>query len=1115
MVTRRLSPASRATGARPAAPESAAARGRAAALLARPFTRNLLLPRVFAALFGQSPEGLSRVLAAASAQRDVSGASGCARALLALGGSALAPATLLRWDASIGGHEASIREARAAHAASSGESSVHDFALTHFQWLACAVVEWHLEALVADTSGHVSRIEAVRAGQLPQLSPYTAADARKLACFMATGAGKTLVLHMNLRQFFAHRLFEPQCVLLLTPGEALSAQHAAELEASGLLALRVQVSEITKFYVDSHGARRPKKGVSEGTTRYEGPNLLLVDEGHKGGTSEAGTERAWRAVREALAAGVIEANAGFTFEYSATFAQIADKNAALHDEYARCVSIDFGYARFWREGYGKEPRLVNASAEAGADFALAAGLLAFYQQRRAFDEQPALAADYLVAPPLMACVGKDVTAGEADSDVAALLKFLVRACGDPAWLANRIADVLAHSGPAQATVGLPALDFAYLRRAMASSAQSAAQVAADLARRVFGGAGRIESRLISEKEVGLRSLGAASDAYFGVIRVGEAKKLAVQLGHHGIVAAGAPDRLVGSLFARLDLDPRLTVLIGAKMFVEGWSSWRVSALGLMNVGRTPGAEIVQLFGRGVRLRGRGHSLKREPEAPESVRVLQSLQVFGVRADYMAQYLETLAREGVTPQWLHVPVAQLPDMEALGLKTLAADDLRFAEPVVFDGATARARRERIEPAVQAAAGLGPAHSLGAPLAVLALSCDWLDVEVALQHALHVKRRNRWFNLVVSATAIRTYLLRCNVEAPVGHFDDPVSSTARRAQVAIAALESGLAAAWYDAERRWRMQRLEVAALNAENAGLPWAEIDGQRRLAWRLEINVAHEAALSLLGVAREQVAQGVRDPAFVDRLLAFLASEEGSLSEVAESVTALLADTDELNRESLLLPLPRLHVPQHLYSPLLLKQALRPAAVVPLLTGEQMPLFAAESWVDVPIKISPPALNASEAKFVWDLRSFWQKANASAPWNGVDVFLLRNPAAGGLTLYRSAGFAPDFMLWLKRGNQQALGLIDPKGLARAWPADKLSLLDELERSPLSIPVRGFLISATAPESMALPPGLTADVACMRSQRVLLQDDKTHVEYLLECLLAALDPPELLNGKQRP
>lgn len=33
-------------------------------------------------------------------------------------------------------------------------------------------------------------------------------------------------------------------------------------------------------------------------------------------------------------------------------------------------------------------------------------------------------------------------------------------------------------------------------------------------------------------------------------------------------------------------------------------------MGLMNVGRTEGSEIIQLFGRGVRLKGHGSSLKR-------------------------------------------------------------------------------------------------------------------------------------------------------------------------------------------------------------------------------------------------------------------------------------------------------------------------------------------------------------------------------------------------------------------------------------------------------------------------------------------------------------------------
>ena len=50
---------------------------------------------------------------------------------------------------------------------------------------------------------------------------------------------------------------------------------------------------------------------------------------------------------------------GFTFEYSATFAQVAALSRDLHAEYAKSVFIDFGYARFWREGYGKDFCVVN------------------------------------------------------------------------------------------------------------------------------------------------------------------------------------------------------------------------------------------------------------------------------------------------------------------------------------------------------------------------------------------------------------------------------------------------------------------------------------------------------------------------------------------------------------------------------------------------------------------------------------------------------------------------------------------------------------------------------------------------------------------------------------
>src|SRR5690606_2523839 len=90
---------------------------------------------------------------------------------------------------------------------------------------------------------------------------------------------------------------------------------------------------------------------------------------------------------------------------------------------------------------------------------------------------------------------------------------------------------------------------------------------------------------------------------------------------------------------------------GSRRFVAGWDSWRVSTLGLMRVGRSEGSQIIQLFGRGVRLKGYDWSLKRSrytdaPVHPRHIELLETLGVFGVRSDYMQDFRGYLATEGL-------------------------------------------------------------------------------------------------------------------------------------------------------------------------------------------------------------------------------------------------------------------------------------------------------------------------------------------------------------------------------------------------------------------------------------------------------------------------------------
>ncbi|MFN9974075.1 MAG: DEAD/DEAH box helicase, partial [Phycisphaerae bacterium] len=166
-----------------------------------------------------------------------------------------------------------------------------------------------------------------------------------------------------------------------------------------------------------------------------------------------------------------------------------------------------------------------------------------------------------------------------------------------------------------------------------------------------GGLLYVEQLKGASGEIALR-IGAENEP-FGVINVGEAGTL-VKLCNEKRLATGERE-FSGSLFHQINQpDSSVNLLIGSKKFTEGWSSWRVSTMGLMNVGQGEGAQIIQLFGRGVRLKGYAKCLKRSGrsqlpdgvERPKHLPILETLGIFGIHADYMAQFRDYLEEEGL-------------------------------------------------------------------------------------------------------------------------------------------------------------------------------------------------------------------------------------------------------------------------------------------------------------------------------------------------------------------------------------------------------------------------------------------------------------------------------------
>ena len=302
------------------------------------------------------------------------------------------------------------------------------------QYLALLFTEHYLRRYFDDTEALRADLNQAKSRYRPtsDLPDYRPDDLRTLAFQSATGSGKTLLMHAHILQY-RHYLAEAggrlNNVVLVTPNEQMSAQHERELRESDLharvfssaagsdLFAPVEIIDVNKL--------AQKKGVKRVAVRDFGDdNLVLVDEGHLGATGKV-----WRERRRELSRG------GFTFEYSATFNQVAtNKDPDLLHAYGKCLLFDYPYRRFHEDGYGKDYAILNLPGgvqDGNADMYLLGCLLTFYQQLHIWRDGAARWREFHPAKPLWVFLGKTVTgSSKADratrSDVVRILRFLGR-----------------------------------------------------------------------------------------------------------------------------------------------------------------------------------------------------------------------------------------------------------------------------------------------------------------------------------------------------------------------------------------------------------------------------------------------------------------------------------------------------------------------------------------------------------------------------------------------------------------------------------------------------------------------------------------------------------------
>ena len=867
----------------------------------------------------------------------------------------------------------------------------------YFQYLSLLFVEIYLDRYFRDTSGLLSALN-VFSSDFNQAYPagiesYKPEDLRKIAFWNATGSGKTLLMHVNILQY-KHYLKEAgrerdlNRIILLTPNEGLSRQHLEEFARSGMEAdtfrkdgaslfsgKAVEVIEITKL----------KEVMGEKTVAieaFEGNNLVLVDEGHRGASGDV-----WKVMRDKLA------EQGFSFEYSATFGQVVraatgTTQKRLEQEYARCILFDYSYKYFYRDGYGKEYRILNLPDDKDVEIRqlyLTACLLSFYQQQLLYRDKNSEFAKFLLAKPLAIFVGGSVNAvrteqGREVSDVTSVLLFFKELVGNANDTSvDRLQRLMSYDGTLRDQKGRPVFGsgtFDYLNTLGLTAQQVYAGILELIFNAPFQAAVHVDLLKGSDGELTLR---LGDNKPFGVINVGDAPKLHDLCEKAGLITE--EKQFSGSIFAQInDKNSCVNILIGSRKFTEGWNSWRVSTMGLMNIGRSEGSQIIQLFGRGVRLKGHTMSLKRSsmldlnPKPHKSLRFLETLNVFGVRADYMTQFKEMLEEEGVPPGDQE-DVFELPVINNLGGKKLKVLDV----PKNVDFKTQGAK-PKLEPPFT-----------GLPL----VSLNWYP-RIQFQQSKGAIRQS-------DEIALETHKLT-SIHTAFFNLD-----------------EIWLALENYKAERSWynlNLSREAVSALLQRDDWytlfIPAAELeftDFGRARRWQ-------EIAVALLKKYIERLylyrkAEFERpftqykeltpdDPNFIQQYRIWVDQEQEEvvtkLKELKSLVESGQLKEDGWNFESLI----ALGFSRHLYRPLLhLKNKV--------------------------LEITPVPLNTGERDFVEDLRKFYE--NNAGFFAGREMYLLRNMSRGrGIGFFEAGNFYPDFILWLVEGDRQFVTFIDPKGI---------------------------------------------------------------------------------------
>ncbi|MGU8248807.1 DEAD/DEAH box helicase family protein [Clostridium perfringens] len=843
------------------------------------------------------------------------------------------------------------------------------------------------------------------------LKDFSEENIKKIALWNATGSGKTLIMHINILQYRHYinqynKSKELNKIIILTPNEGLAKQHLEELKKSNIKS-NIFTDDINLFNLDNknvsvidlHKIKRQKGDKTVALDSFETNNFVLIDEGHIGISSKSNSYLSWNEIRKTMC------EDGFSIEYSATFEQAIDskgKDGSL-EEYSKSILFDYSYKYFYNDGFGKDYRILNMSSvnENNSENKfryLVGSLLSFYQQLKLFNDNDF--EDFNIYEPLMIFVGSKVNAVRKEkpkevSDVVDILLFFDRFIkNNKDEVLEVIQDILkGRSGLYSGNSDLFINKLSYVNQIYINS--NIESLYLDIKKVVFNS----NSMSGSLKLENLKSVGGEiairindNDA-FGVINVGDTDKLIKLCESNGLTIM--ENTYHKSLFNKIkESDSKVKILIGSKKFTEGWDSWRVSSIGLMNIGKNEGSQIIQLFGRGIRLQGYNRSLKRSTALagkidrliPEDLKILETLNIFGINADYMKEFKEMLAKEGVSDNEekidIKIPILRTVKSEELKkLKVIRVKDgLTFKKDapnlVLTEKVSNYFKENKIKldlytkiDEVKSKKSFENGFLNKERNRFSRNKLFFMDIEKIYFEIINYKKERCFYNINISKEKITDLLLDDSwyeIYIPKSEFKASFNNKNRLEEIAIMLLQKYIDKFFKKKKSEWESDKLEYVELDYNN----FVKND-----SYNIEVNSTQVDVINNINLLKERL------------------NKAKSTDEIKN------IDYDKYSNNQIKF----IGFDKHIYNPLV-----------------SMDIKLKD------IKVTPVELNDGEARFVNMLKDYIsQKSNKLI--EGKEFYLIRNPV-GNVGFFDEGNFYPDFIMWIIDSKSEYITFIDPKGL---------------------------------------------------------------------------------------